>query len=174
MQQVIVLGDLNETLTQLDRQPHSAPRAAAAAAASPVLTLEMEGFTDVFRQLHSDAALAPGFTHFIDGARPSRSRIDYIWARDVAMASFFDVKWTTHCVPSPITVCCGLKFRSKNHLQQRAPRRCLNFGCRISVQPMTNGKTNSHNALIITSLSGTKSSMIYLWVIRLTHCNAWR
>jgi hypothetical protein len=87
MQQVIVLGDLNETLTRLDRQPHSAPRSAAAAVASPLHTLEVEGFTDVFRQLHSDAALTPGFTHFIDGIRPSRSRIDYIWARDVAMAS---------------------------------------------------------------------------------------
>jgi len=70
MQQVIVLGDLNETRTHWDRQPHSAPRSAAAAAASPLHTLQVEGFTDVFRQLHFDAALTPGFTHFIDGVRP--------------------------------------------------------------------------------------------------------
>jgi exonuclease III/ribonuclease HI len=87
MQQVIVLGDLNETLTQWDRQPLSAPRAAAAAVASPLHTLQVEGFTDVFRQLHFDASLTPGFTHLIDGARPSRSRIDYIWTKDVAFGS---------------------------------------------------------------------------------------
>ncbi len=84
IQQVIVLGDLNETLTQWDRQPLVAR---AAVAASPLHTLQAEGFNDVYRQLNSDAAVSPGFTHFIEGVRPSRSRIDYIWTKDVALAS---------------------------------------------------------------------------------------
>jgi exonuclease III len=88
MQQVIVMGDLNETLTRWDRQPSPAPRAGVAAAmASPIHTLQAESFTDVFRQFHPDAALTPGFTHVLDGARPSCSRIDYIWTRDVSAAS---------------------------------------------------------------------------------------
>ena len=92
MQQVLLLGDLNETLTQWDRKPQSAPRAGgigAAAASSPLHTLVADGFTDVFRHLHPDAARKPGFTHVLDGARPSRSRIDYIWSRGVSPVSLF-------------------------------------------------------------------------------------
>ena len=82
MQQVLLLGDLNETLSAQDRWPVPAPAPAAAAAApSPIQCLPRDGFTDVFRHLHPDAALCPGFTHVIEGARPSRSRIDYIWSR---------------------------------------------------------------------------------------------
>ena len=96
MQQVIVLGDLNETLTRWDRYPLPAPRliggAAAVAADSPLHTLVAEGYTDVYRHLHPHAAASPGFTHFLDGARPSRSRIDYIWSKGVAAASLL------HCV----------------------------------------------------------------------------
>ena len=92
MQQVLLLGDLNETLTQWDREPQSAPRvggAGTAAASSPLHTLVADRFTDVFRHLHPDAAREPGFTHMLDGARPSRSRIDYIWSRDISAASLF-------------------------------------------------------------------------------------
>ena len=91
MQQVIVLGDLNETLTQWDRHPLPAPRLVGGAAAStadcPLHTLVAEGYTDVFRLLHPHAVASPGFTHILDGARPSRSRIDYIWSKGVAAAS---------------------------------------------------------------------------------------
>ena len=90
MQQVVLLGDLNETLTRWDREPAPAPRAggpAAAAVSSPLLTLVADGFTDVYRHLHSDAGRNPGFTHVLDGARPSRSRIDYIWCREISSAS---------------------------------------------------------------------------------------
>src|SRR3978361_49677 len=45
------------------------------------------GFIDVFPHLPPDAAREPGYTHVLDGARPSRSRIDYIWCRDVPAAS---------------------------------------------------------------------------------------
>jgi len=91
MHQVLLLGDLNETLTLWDREPHSALRAggagAAAAASSPLLTLVVEGYTDVYRHMHPDAVRDPGFTHVLEGARPSRSRIDYIWSKDVSTAS---------------------------------------------------------------------------------------
>jgi ribonuclease HI len=90
MQQVLVLGDLNETLTQWDREPQSAARVGglgAAAASSPLHTLVADGFTDVFRHLHPDAVRNSGFTHVLDGARPSRSRIDYIWSKEISAAS---------------------------------------------------------------------------------------
>jgi len=90
VQQVIVLGDLNETLTRWDRQPQTALRAlaaGAAAASSPLRTLEADGYTDVFRHLHPNAEASPGFTHTLDGARPSRSRIDYIWSKGMPAAS---------------------------------------------------------------------------------------
>ena len=92
MQQILMLGDLNETLTQWDREPQPAPRAGgigAAAASSPLHTLVADGFKDVFRHLHPDSAREPGFTHVLDGARPSRSRIDYIWSRNISAASLF-------------------------------------------------------------------------------------
>ena len=94
VQQVIVLGDLNETLGRFDRQPQPpAPVAGYAAVSSPLRdTIEADGYIDVYRHLHPDAALSPGFTHVINGARPSRSRIDYIWSKGVAAASFLHCK----------------------------------------------------------------------------------
>jgi exonuclease III len=79
MQQVVVMGDLNETLTPLDRLPRPPPRLAVAAASSPIHALVAEGFTDAWRHMHPSAEKQPGFTHQRDTPRPSRSRIDYIW-----------------------------------------------------------------------------------------------
>ena len=79
VQQVIVMGDLNETRSHWDREPQPAPRVGVAAADSPLHSLVAEGYSDVYRHLHPDAAASPGFTHVIDGVRPSRSRIDFIW-----------------------------------------------------------------------------------------------
>ena len=88
IQQVIVMGDLNETLSHWDREPQPAPRVGVSAADSPLHSLVAEGYTDVFRHTHPDAAASPGFTHMIEGARPSRSRIDYIWCSpDIPVAS---------------------------------------------------------------------------------------
>ena len=85
---VVVLGDLNETRSRHDRLPLQPARASAvAAAASPMLQLQHDGFTDVYRALHPSAQLSPGFTHILDGARPSQSRIDYIWSKGVSAAS---------------------------------------------------------------------------------------
>jgi exonuclease III len=72
MHQVVVMGDLNETLTRWDRLPQPA-LAVAAAALSPIDRLQREGFLDSYRSLHPSAALDPGFTHTIAGARPSRA-----------------------------------------------------------------------------------------------------
>ena len=88
VQQVIVMGDLNETRSHWDREPQPAPRVGAAAADSPLHSLVAEGYTDVYRHLHPDASASPGFTHTISGVRPSRSRIDFIWCSpDIPVAS---------------------------------------------------------------------------------------
>jgi len=88
--QVVVMGDLNETLTRWDRQPSppapSALAAAACALASPLAALQQDGYTDVYRHLHPSPELSPGFTHVIEGLRPSRSRLDYIWSKGFSAA----------------------------------------------------------------------------------------
>ena len=87
-------GDLNETLTSWDRlpQPAIAASAARAAALSPITRLQREGFLDCYRSMHASAALDPGFTHSIVGARPSQSRIDYIWVKGISLASLLQVQ----------------------------------------------------------------------------------
>jgi exonuclease III/ribonuclease HI len=82
---VIVMGDLNETLTPWDRAPRLA---AARPAFTPISCMQQEGFTDVYRHVHPSPHAAPGFTHAVPGARPSQSRIDYLWCRGFAPASF--------------------------------------------------------------------------------------
>jgi hypothetical protein len=78
VQQIVFMGDLNETLTSYDRHPRPAPvgpRAAAAATPSPIQCLIDEGFT-----------------HFIDSTTQcSRGRIDYIWTRGTSAASHLDI-----------------------------------------------------------------------------------
>lgn len=84
VKQVILMGDLNETLTPFDRSPtrHLSAAAAAAASSSPIHCLEQEGFCDTFRSLFPIAASHPGFTHeILTDRRHTRSRIDYIWTR---------------------------------------------------------------------------------------------
>ena len=103
---VIIMGDLNQTLTRLDRNKQtrdhtqrpssssSSPSSTAASASSPSLSsssfptsspihcLIAEHFTDIYRLHHPDASLHPGFTHeIISDRRCTRSRIDYIWSR---------------------------------------------------------------------------------------------
>ena len=88
MQQVIVLGDLNETLTPHDRHPRPAAAASHRAADSPIQCLVREGFVDAYRIAHSDPARFPGFTHSIrSAARDCSSRIDYIWTLGCSAAS---------------------------------------------------------------------------------------
>ena len=87
MQRVVVMGDLNETLTPLDRLPQPAAAPAARVALSPIARLQREGFLDCYRSMHASAALAPGFTHSVAGARPSQSRIDYVWTKGFGAAS---------------------------------------------------------------------------------------
>ena len=94
MHQVIVMGDLNETLTHWDRfpQPAIAASAVRVAALSPITRLQREGFLDAYRSMHASAALDPGFTHSIAGARPSQSRIDYVWVKGVGVASLLQAR----------------------------------------------------------------------------------
>ena len=84
MHQVIVMGDLNETLTPSDRQPSTAVHSSSTSL-SPIHSLLASGFIDAYRHLHP---LTPGFTHVIDSAlRPSSSRLDYVWLKGFSIAS---------------------------------------------------------------------------------------
>src|SRR4051812_23568403 len=58
MDQIIVMGDLNETLSRFDRLPLPPPSSAAAllaAASSPIRCLQADGFVDSYRALHPNA-----------------------------------------------------------------------------------------------------------------------
>ena len=90
MQQVIVMGDLNETCVAADRaSAAAAARTPAIAAASKHLDhLEREGFIDVYRHFHplGAAAARAGFTHFVPNPL-SASRIDFLWCKGIHAAS---------------------------------------------------------------------------------------
>ena len=94
VQQVCVMGDLNETHSYLDRLPRP-PAAHAAAAAlprlGPIRCLQQDGFLDAWRSMHPSA---PGFTHSITGehARASHSRIDYVWCKGIHAADLLQVQ----------------------------------------------------------------------------------
>jgi exonuclease III len=94
--QIVVMGDLNETRSPWERFPRppdpSVRAAAAAALASPLSALQQDGFTDVYRHMHPSAEHSPGFTHVIDGVRPSRSRLDYIWCKGLSAADLLHVQ----------------------------------------------------------------------------------
>lgn len=97
-QQIIFMGDLNETLTAGDRYPRGGlPRARASS--KPIHCLVDDNFTDVYRLRHPDALRSPGFTHFIDSliGRCSRSRIDYIWTKGLAAASLLSIHIDRSC-----------------------------------------------------------------------------
>lgn len=95
MQQVVVMGDLNETLTAHDRRPP--PAAARMVSGTPIGSGLLDtGFTDVYRHLHPSAQRQPGFTHAIDmAARSIRSRIDYIWTRSIHLPSLLSARIDT-------------------------------------------------------------------------------
>jgi exonuclease III len=101
MNQVIIMGDLNQTLTRMDRLqlcqrsndvlPNDTPtRRSDSSSASPAIhCLIQEHFTDVYRLLHPHTT---GFTHeIISTRRHIRSRIDYIWSRGIADASHLHI-----------------------------------------------------------------------------------
>jgi exonuclease III/ribonuclease HI len=86
VQQVIILGDLNETLTRLDRLPR--PSSFRKPLSAPIYSLVSDGFTDVYRSVYPDAHRHPGFTHeIVSDRRHTCSRIDYIWTRGLPLAS---------------------------------------------------------------------------------------
>jgi len=93
IQQVIIMGDHNETFTLDDRLPRpSVLHPAAVTASGPIYSLLNAGFTDTYRLLHPDAAASPGFTHIIPSKhRPTRSRIDYIWTHNIPHHALLDI-----------------------------------------------------------------------------------
>ena len=128
MDQVWMLGDLNETLTRWDREPQSARLSGPA---SPISCLVQQGFTDVYRRLHPSPLRNPGFTHTVPGLRPSQSRIDYIWCKGLSFASLLSVHvdpgmrtlshhrllWTEIQLDEPIPSACStplLRLRLPN------------------------------------------------------------
>lgn len=77
---VIIMGDLNQTLTPLDRASTSASPPAHARDTSPIHALIDDGFVDEYRRHHPDATRNAGHTRF---GSTSSSRIDYIWTRSI-------------------------------------------------------------------------------------------
>ena len=101
VQMVMLLGDLNETLTPLDRTPapaasSDAARRARSSAMGTIGTLPASSFVDEFRRLHPDVAVAPGHTHAVRSVtRSSSSRIDYVWTRGIDAACVRHVRIDT-------------------------------------------------------------------------------
>ena len=98
IEHVIIMGDLNETLTLDDRLPRPLSlHPAAVAATGPIHCLPNAGFTDAYRLLHPASTIDPGFTHVIESiVRPSRSRIDYIWTHGVPTRAHLDIRIDAH------------------------------------------------------------------------------
>ena len=93
MNQVILMGDLNETLTQFDRSPSSLTPSQLFRD-KPIHCLQHELFTDVYRHLFPTPSLTPGFTHFVSSASKTvQSRLDYIWTKGFnPLTALADVK----------------------------------------------------------------------------------
>ena len=93
MQQVVVMGDLNETRTRWERWPQPLlPRSNRHAIPTPMSCLVQEGFIDVYRALHPDVRLQPGFTHGVDSrTKTVRSRLDYIWCKGFGVPALTQV-----------------------------------------------------------------------------------
>ena len=92
MHHVIVLGDLNETLTHWDRYPHPLLHHSMSNASAPIDCLVQEGYIDVYRTLHPHARREPGFTHHVRStARTVYSRLDYIWCKGFPSASLIRI-----------------------------------------------------------------------------------
>jgi len=102
---VIIMGDLNQTMTPHDRLPHPLTHhhTSAAAASSPIQCLQQEHFIDAYRLLHPYSAAAASshpsrsaFTHeIISERRNIRSRIDYIWTRGYDRLSHININIDT-------------------------------------------------------------------------------
>ncbi|HVW99389.1 MAG TPA: reverse transcriptase domain-containing protein, partial [Candidatus Babeliaceae bacterium] len=90
-QQIIVLGDLNETVTSMDRYPISHLRHPHQSPANPIQHLIRDNFIDVYRTLYPNIQINPGFTHFIQGSRMIRSRLDYIWCKGINKESVLQI-----------------------------------------------------------------------------------
>jgi exonuclease III/ribonuclease HI len=79
MDHVVVMGDLNQTLTAADRIPLQSILYHRLNAESPIHNLVNDNYTDSYRLLHPHA---PGFTHeIISDRKHVRSRLDYIWTK---------------------------------------------------------------------------------------------
>jgi exonuclease III len=95
MDQVMLLGDLNETLTQNDRYPKSIyfnSSYKSSLQSSPIMRLQQQGFIDVYRNLFQNSITHPGFTHTISTPLVNTfSRIDYIWTRGFKIDSLSSI-----------------------------------------------------------------------------------
>ena len=99
MHHVIILGDLNETFTRFDRLPLApiAPAPRSSPSLGPIHILPHSGFVDEYRRHHPDAETSPGYTHIITTPSVStRSRIDYIWTRNIDNAASHSIRIDRH------------------------------------------------------------------------------
>ena len=159
MDQVVVMGDLNETLTRFDRFPLPPPLsvAAVAAASSPIQCLQADGFIDAYRVLHhvDPYQRIPGFTHVIDGVRASCSRIDYIWTKGFSLESH-------------LKVTIDLSMRSLSHHRllwvklrlQHAPAAPCNTPLMRLRLPNLRAATEDHKKMFVSKVEQTVQSSL--------------
>ena len=96
MQRVIVMGDLNETLTPHDRTSSAIIPPPPASLTSPMHALISDGYIDEYRRHHSDASMKPGHTYYSASHSSSSSRIDYIWTKGIDHTSSTSIHIDTH------------------------------------------------------------------------------
>ena len=164
MQQVIVLGDLNETLTRWDRHPLPAPRliggVAAVAADSPLHTLVAEGYTDVYRHLHPLLQHHRGSHISLTVHGPHAVASTTSGARALLQHPSSTALWMRHCILSPITVCCGRSCGCSMLLQRHATHHSINSNYRTSEQQQKNTKQHLCSVLRAASQRDAMSSTV--------------
>ena len=144
MTHVVLLGDLNETLSSLDRYAAAgAARRADPARSRTLSCLQQAGYTDVYRHMHP---LTPGYTHEIDSAlRTTRSRIDYIWTHGLDAHAHSRVRIDTRLHHLSHHHVLWAQLHVRDAVQPHTPRMRLRI-------PNMRAATASHEQAFVRSL----------------------
>ena len=158
---VVVMGDLNETLTRWDRAPQLA---VAKHAPTPISCMQQEGFIDVYRHLHSSPQRHPGFTHAVPGARPSQSRIDYLWCKGFDSASLLhaDIDCALHKHSHHRLLWMELALEQGSAAQTPAARNATLQQCLPNLRKATQEQQQAFITLLETQLKHERDDLTSL------------